>query len=99
MATGTGVATAGNAASITGVEGQPLTNVVVDSVPSCAPRDIRSGTVSIDWGDGTTSAGTAAAGSVSGTCDITGIHTYVEEGSYKTSVTYTFVTGGPGGPD
>lgn len=43
----------------------------------------------IDWGDGSTSAGTISGGN--GSFTVTGDHTYAEEGSYHLSVTITDV--------
>ena len=87
-----GVAAAGTAASITATEAQPLTNVVVDTISSCSPSSLQS--ITIDWGDATTSSG--AAFETNGGCGIAGNHTYAEEGSYITEVSYSFVTGGTG---
>lgn len=95
MAIGSGIAQAGTAASIAAVEAQPLTDVVVDTIPGCNPANL--GTIKIDWGDGTTSPGVAAASGRA--CEISGSHTYAEEGSYTTSVSYSSLNGLPGGPD
>ena len=47
-------------------------------------------TATIDWGDGTTSAGTAGSGPFFG---ITGDHIYAHAGTYDTSITVTDPTG------
>jgi hypothetical protein len=76
---------AGGGASIVAVEGQQLESVVVDSLGTCdAPRT----NITIDWGDTATSAGALVLGS-GGSCTITGSHTYLDEGAYDTSVSYT----------
>jgi hypothetical protein len=64
----------------------------VDSNPSALPSDF---TATIDWGDGTVTAGTVSGGSgsdftVSGSdFTVSGSHTYAEDGTYITSVTLT----------
>ena len=87
MAIGSAAArAAGTAASITAVEGQALTTVVVDSFSPCNGPRAR---ITIDWGDGTpASSGTPVVGT-GGVCAITGTHTYADEGSFVTSVSYT----------
>ncbi len=91
LAVGIGVAQAA-ATSITAVEGQPLTSVVVDNVSPCqSARSLQN--ITINWGDGSL-PGPGTATSNGTTCDISGTHTYVEEGSYVTKISYTLVTGG-----
>ena len=46
----------------------------------------------IAWGDAGSSAGTVTV--TAGTCSIAGTHTYAEEGSYTTTVTNRFASGG-----
>ena len=93
LSIGPGVAMAGTAASITGTEARPLMNVVVDSLSACNPSSLQR--ITIDWGDGSTSVGSAFEVGANG-CDISGSHTYAEEGSYVTEVSYVFATGGMG---
>jgi hypothetical protein len=62
---------------VTAIEGQSFTGQVVDV--GCAQS---SGT--IDWGDGTTSAGVSDGGT-----GVDGTHTYAAAGSYNASVSYT----------
>jgi hypothetical protein len=50
-------------------------------------------TVTVDWGDGTTSAGTVTGSS--GSFTVSGQHTYSDEGSFPFTVTVTEI--GPGG--
>ena len=94
-------------ASINPVEGVPfvgtLVATVTDSNPDATTADFTSGTgsVTINWGDGSTSTITSvppvvitASGSPAGVVfSITGSHTYAEEGGYQITVT-TDDTGG-----
>jgi len=67
--------------AISATEGQPFSGVV-DTPPSgCVPTNPNS--VPITWGDGSSSTGTYSSGQVSGT------HTYAEEGSFSGTVTVT----------
>ncbi|HLJ94596.1 MAG TPA: hypothetical protein VKU02_15525, partial [Gemmataceae bacterium] len=67
---------------ITGVEGQPLNNVIVATFTSPTPN-IQAGnfSASINWGDGTTSPGTITGPDQNGVFTVTGSHTYKEEGN------------------
>ncbi len=76
---------------IVAVEGQNsnlLVATFIDSNPLGVPSDF---TVSINWGDGTTSAGvvTASGGStvLGAAFKVTGTHTYAEEGQYVVTTT------------
>jgi hypothetical protein len=62
------------------VEGKPFSAHVGSTV--CGVF----GSITIDWGDGTTSLGTTGPG---GFGPITGTHTYAEEGVYHLTVSYT----------
>ena len=87
--------------SIQAVEGTPfigtLVATVTDSNPAATIADFTTGTgsVTINWGDGTTSTLTSvppavitASGSAAGVVfSITGSHTYAEEGTYQVTVT------------
>jgi len=66
-------------AALSTVEGQQFDGVVVST-----PAIDSGATVTIDWGDGVTSSGSVAAGS-SG-FDISGQHTYTEDGYYAIAV-------------
>jgi hypothetical protein len=45
--------------------------------------------VTVDWGDGTTSSGTAAEEGTTDTFDVSGNHTYAEDGTYTISYSVT----------
>ncbi|HSS79772.1 MAG TPA: PKD domain-containing protein, partial [Gaiellaceae bacterium] len=65
---------------------------LVDSF-ACPPGTPTPSSVSINWGDSTSpSAGTATV--TSGTCQISGTHTYAEEGTDTTTITYMLASGG-----
>ena len=74
--------------TISGSPGQVLSNVVVatfiDTDTAAPANDF---TATIDWGDGTTSAGTVSGGS--GTFGVAGTHTYAADGHDTISVTLT----------
>ncbi len=88
-------------AFIQGVEGQPLVNTLVatvtDSNPNATLADFTTGTgsVTINWGDGSTSTLTSVppavittSGSPAGVVfSVKGSHTYAEEGTYQLTVT------------
>jgi hypothetical protein len=59
-----------------------LTAIFSDADPAGVPSDYRA---TIDWGDGRTSTGNVQPGV--GVFNITGSHTYAEEGSYAVKVT------------
>ena len=66
--------------NFTPTEGHAFSGAVAsfaDSNPAAQPSDL---TATIDWGDGTTTAGTIAA--VAGKLVVSGSHTYAEEGAY-----------------
>src|SRR5262249_7160063 len=77
---------AGVAITYSALEGNPLRNVVItmfsDADPNAVPADY---TVSVDWGDGTTSAGQVQVGVE--VFNVFGTHTFAEEGSYHVKVT------------
>ena len=75
---------------VTGTEGEALVNTPVASftdAPSTAPPSAFSAT--IDWGDGTTSAGAIAQAAAGSPYTVSGSHTYGEENHYATKVTVT----------
>jgi FG-GAP-like repeat len=75
-------------ATVSGSPGQALSNVVVatfsDTDTIAQANDF---TAAIDWGDGTTTAGTVSGGS--GTFSVAGTHTYAANGHDTISVTLT----------
>jgi hypothetical protein len=75
------------ATSISSTEGQSFTGTVATfTVPSTTPTPADY-SVSINWGDGVTSAGTVTGGA--GSFTVSGTHTYAEEGSFTATVTIT----------
>jgi len=91
---------AGTTAGVGGTEGTGLSGTIATFtdgtvlLPCTSPS---SYTATIDWGDGTTSAGGVSQGSsvLLGACNyaVNGSHTYAEAGSY----TYSVTVSGPGG--
>jgi hypothetical protein len=72
------------------VEGSAFTNVTVATfVDINSPGPVGAYTAAINWGDGTTSPGTII-GLGGGSFNVTGSHTYADEGtdSYSANVTY-----------
>src|SRR5262249_29623453 len=92
LAFGVAPAMAGTAASIAGTEGRQF----MGSVDTIAAPCSNISNPTINWGDGTptSSGGTFETGTNS--CGIQATHTYAEEGSYNTDVTYTVPSGGMG---
>jgi hypothetical protein len=80
------------ALAVTGSEATSLSNVEVATftVPGTT-MSASDFTATIDWGDGTTTAATVAADRTAG-FDVTGSHTYAEEGTF----TFTVTVGGNG---
>jgi hypothetical protein len=79
---------------ITCLEQSPITNVLVASFTDVEPSPPSTFNITIDWGDGTTSAGTATQpnpSSAPNSWNVTGTHTYADEGSYSVIVTVTDV--------
>ncbi len=70
-------------AATAGVPLAPVLDTFTDTDPSSIPGDF---TATIDWGDGTRSAGTIASGP-GGTFVVTGSHAYSEAGNYTAEVT------------
>jgi PKD repeat protein len=76
-------------ANFTAVAGSPTSTVVAhiaDGDPTTVASDYTS--VSIDWGDGHTAAGSVAA-HTGGGFDVSGTHTYAAAGSYSVTATVT----------
>ncbi|HVX15013.1 MAG TPA: TIGR03118 family protein [Pirellulales bacterium] len=65
-------------------QGLTLSNVKVATFSDPAPEATNSYTATIDWGDGSTSAGTVSA--AGNAFDVTGSHTYASEGQHTISV-------------
>lgn len=77
--------------SLAPVEGVPFTAATVASFTDADPAGTASDYAGvIDWGDGTTSAGTVTG---SGTFSVAGDHTYAEEGAYTATVKIADVGG------
>jgi hypothetical protein len=86
-------ALAATGTSIAATEGQAFTGVVVASFTDADPAgDIGDYTAMIDWGDGTSDTGTVASDGGSG-FQVTGTHTYAEEGTNPVTVTISDVGG------
>jgi uncharacterized repeat protein (TIGR01451 family) len=86
VATGSGV---------TATEGVPLTDVDVATFTDTGSQDsFSSFTATIDWGDNSSSTATISGGA--GEYQVSGDHTYKEDGNYpiKVKITETGVTGG-----
>ena len=69
--------------SLNGAEGSLVSGLIATFTDSAFPS-LANLTDSINWGDGSTSAGAIAGGA--GTYALTGSHTYAEEGRYTVSV-------------
>jgi hypothetical protein len=73
---------------INSTEGAPFKNQVVATFTDPAGAEVLGDySAAIDWGDGTTSAGTVSGPDGSGTFTVTGDHTYAEEGKFTFTVT------------
>ncbi|HEY1591105.1 MAG TPA: PKD domain-containing protein [Solirubrobacteraceae bacterium] len=89
-ATATSTATVADAAltaagaAVTGVEGASASNTVATFTDANAGAPVSDFTVTIDWGDGTTSAGTVSGSG--GKFTVSGTHAYAEEGTYTVKV-------------
>jgi streptogramin lyase len=70
------------------IVGVPVTAVVATFTDANSSPNINDFSATIDWGDGTTSAGTITSNG-SGGFNVTGSHTYATADSYLTSVTIT----------
>ncbi len=98
---GSAIAFAGSTAAVSGTEGVGLSGTIATFtdgtllLPCTSPSAYAA---TIDWGDGTSSAGGVSQASTTllGACNYTvgGSHTYGEAGSYTYDVTVTGPTGG-----
>ena len=80
----------GTAVIATPTAGLAFTNVVVATFTDSDLGVTASNfAASIDWGDGTTNAGSVIAASVAGNFDVVGSHTYAAAGTYPVHVTLT----------
>ncbi len=70
------------------VEGQSFSGTVATATDADPNSTAAEYTASIDWGDGSSSAGTVS-GPTGGPFDISGSHTYADEGTYAVTVTIT----------
>jgi hypothetical protein len=70
-------------ATIAGTEGASAAGVVATFTDPGTAADF---TATINWGDGSTSSGTVAAAAAGG-FQVTASHTYVDEGTYPTTIT------------
>jgi hypothetical protein len=74
--------------TFTAVAGVPFTNQIASCYDSdTSPEASTSYHCIINWGDGTTSAGTMAGWGQEGSYGVTGSHTYAQAGSYQVMVT------------
>ena len=82
----------GSGTAVTGVEGSPFTGVVA-SFTDADPNAVAGNySATINWGDGASSTGAVSANGRGG-FNVSGQHSYAEEGSYATSVTILDVGG------
>jgi hypothetical protein len=72
------VAASGAATPLNGFELNPLTGVTVATFTQPGAQPASAFTATIDWGDGTSSAGVVAGG---GSYAVLGSHTYADEGA------------------
>jgi PKD repeat protein len=78
----------GNAATIAAItEGQKVTGTVATFSDTFTGNVAGDFTATIDWADGTTTAGTVTGGA--GKFTVSGSHTYTDEGSFAVKVTLT----------
>jgi uncharacterized protein (TIGR03118 family) len=80
----------GSAATITGTQGQALSNVVVATFTEADLTNLTANIVaSINWGDSTTATAGTVTPNGTGGFDVTGSHTYAQSGKYTVDVTLT----------
>ncbi len=76
---------AGTASTITPTEGSSFSGTVATFTDTNTSNVASDFTATIDWGDGTTTAGTVTG--TAGNFTVTGSHIYAEDGAYTTAVT------------
>jgi hypothetical protein len=76
-----------NSVTITPTEGTGFSGTVATFSDSFTGNVAGDFTATIDWGDGTTTAGTVSGGG--GSFSVSGDHTYADEGAFTTTVTLT----------
>jgi hypothetical protein len=81
------------ATTVSGVEGTAISGATVATFTDANPNATASDfTATINWGDGTTTAGTIVAQNCAGFA-VDGTHTYADEGTYAVGVTINDVGG------
>jgi len=81
-----------NAVNLSAAEGAAFNGTVATFSDADTSKTPASFTATINWGDGTTTAGTITGGS--GSFTVTGQHTYADEGSFTFTVTVTEIGAG-----
>jgi hypothetical protein len=82
--------------TVNGTEGRPLTNVDVATFTDADPLGTATDFLAtIDWGDGTTTAGTIVE-DTAGTFHVVGSHTYTEESATPYSIGVSIIDNGNG---
>ena len=86
--------TASPGSNLSGTEGQAIPASVVATFTDANPNGVAGDfTATIDWGDGSTSAGTVST-RIGGGFQVSGGHTYADAGTYSVTVTITDTKGG-----
>ncbi len=80
--------------SLQATEGVPFSGTVATFTDKDPQATVSRFSATIDWGDGTTSAGTPSANG-DGSFDVIGGHTYAEEGAYPVTMTVKDAGGSP----
>lgn len=78
--------------TVTGTEGSQVTGVVASFTDANGSLTASSFSATIQWGDGTSGAGVVSSNGAGG-FNVSGSHTYAEEGAYATSVQVTLSSG------
>lgn len=80
-----------------GVQGTPLTGYVASFTTSESSPSLASLSSTINWGDGTLTAGTIETSVIAGLFTVSNSHTYLSAGTYTISVTVTDSSDGGNG--